>query len=93
MLSTGVIDKFLTVVNPSIFSYNVTYTIALKKNKLNKELFERIDLVGVIGYRFEVLGGVIGLGIGIKEEDEDKIHRVLDSLRPAIVGIIESRKL
>lgn len=64
---------------------------ALRKSKLNKELLERINLVGVIGYQFEVLGGVIGLGIGVKEEDEDKIQMLLDSLRPAIVGLIESR--
>ena len=36
-------------------------------------------------------GGVIGLGIGIKDEDEEKIQMLLDSLRPAIVGLIESR--
>ena len=52
---------------------------------------ERIGLVGVIGYRFEVLGGVIGFGIGVKEEDEDKIQLLLDSLRGANVGLIESR--
>jgi DNA-binding Lrp family transcriptional regulator len=90
MISSGVIDRFLTVVNPSIFGYSKTYTIALRKAKMNKELLERVDLVGVIGYRFEVLGGVMGLGIGIKEEDEDRIQILLDSLRPAIVGLIES---
>jgi DNA-binding Lrp family transcriptional regulator len=91
MLSSRIIDKFLTIVNPSIFGFNGTYVIALKKRKLNKELLERIGLVGVIEYRFEVLGGVMGLGIGIKEEDEEKIQMLLDSLRPAIVGMIESR--
>jgi DNA-binding Lrp family transcriptional regulator len=91
MLFSRIIDKFLTIVNPSIFGFSGTYVIALKKRKLNKELLERICLVGVIGYRFEVLGGVMGLGIGIKEEDEEKINMLLDSLRPAIVGMIESR--
>jgi DNA-binding Lrp family transcriptional regulator len=91
MLFSRIIDKFLTIVNPSIFGFSGTYVIALKKRKLNKELLERIGLVGVIGYRFEVLGGVMGLGIGIKEEDEEKIHMLIDSLRPAIVGMIESR--
>jgi hypothetical protein len=38
-----------------------------------------------------VLGGVIGLGICVKEGDEVKIQMLLDSQRPAIVGIIESR--
>ena len=91
MLFSRIIDKFLAIVNPSIFGFSGTYVIALKKRKLNKELLERICLVGVIGYRFEVLGGVMGLGIGIKEEDEEKINMLLDSLRPAIVGMIESR--
>jgi DNA-binding Lrp family transcriptional regulator len=91
MLSSRIIDRFLTIINPSIFGFSGTYVIALKKRKLNKELLERIALVGIIAYRFEVLGGVTGLGIGIKEEDEEKIHMLLDSLRPAIVGIIESR--
>jgi DNA-binding Lrp family transcriptional regulator len=91
MLSSRIIDRFLTIINPSIFGFSGTYVIALKKRKLNKELLERIGLVGVIAYRFEVLGGVMGLGIGIKEEDEDKLQMLLDSLRPAIVGLIESR--
>jgi len=84
MLSSRIIDRFLTIINPSIFGYSGTYVIALRKRKLSKELLERIGLVGVIGYRFEVLGGVIGLGIGIKDEDEEKIQMLLDSLRPAI---------
>jgi DNA-binding Lrp family transcriptional regulator len=91
MLSSKIIDRFLTMINPSIFGYSRTYVIALKKKRLNKELLERIGLVGIIGYRFEVLGGVMGLGIGIKEEDEEKIQILLDSLRPATVGLIESR--
>jgi DNA-binding Lrp family transcriptional regulator len=91
MLSSRIIDRFLTIINPSIFGYSGTYVIALRKRKLSKELLDRIRLVGVIGYRFEVLGGVIGLGIGIKEEEEEKIQILLDSLRPAIVGLIESR--
>lgn len=91
MVSSRIIDRFLTIINPSIFGFSGTYVVALKKRKLNKDLLERISLVGVIGYRFEVLGGVMGIGIGIKEEDEEKIQKLLDSLRPTIVGIIESR--
>jgi DNA-binding Lrp family transcriptional regulator len=91
MLSSSVIDRFITVINPSVFGYTRIYSIALKKSKLSKELLERISLVGIIGYRFEVLGGVTGLGIGVKEEDEDKIQLLLDSLRHAMVGLIESR--
>lgn len=91
MLSSGVIDRFLAVVNPSIIGYKVTYSIALSKTKLSQELIDRIHLVGDIQYRFEVLGGFIGFGIAVKEENEEKIQLLLDSLRPAIVGLIESR--
>jgi DNA-binding Lrp family transcriptional regulator len=90
MLSSGVIDRFLTVVNPSIVGYKETYTIALSKTKLSQELIDRISLVGDIQYRFEVLGGVIGFGIAVKEENEEKIKLLLGSLQPAIVGLIES---
>jgi DNA-binding Lrp family transcriptional regulator len=58
---------------------------------LSQEIIDRISLVGDIQYRFEVLGGVIGFGITAKEENEEKIQLLLDSLRSAIVGLIESR--
>jgi DNA-binding Lrp family transcriptional regulator len=91
MLSSGVIDRFVVVVNPSIVGYRETYTIALRKTKLSQELIDRISLVGDIQYRFEVLGGVIGFGIAVKEENEEKIQLLLGPLQPAIVGLIESR--
>jgi DNA-binding Lrp family transcriptional regulator len=90
MLSSGVIDKFVAVVNLSIVGCSRIYTVALRKSKLNQELVERIGLVGKIGYRFEVLGGVVGFGIGVNEENEDKMQMLLNSLQPAIVGMIES---
>ncbi|AFU57163.1 putative transcriptional regulator [Candidatus Nitrososphaera gargensis Ga9.2] len=37
-----------------------------------------------------MLSGVTGLGVGVRDEDEDKMQLLLDSLRPAIVGLIES---
>lgn len=91
MLSSGVIDRFIAVINPAVFGYSRTYAVALRKSMLSRELAERIGLVGVVGYRFEVLGGVAGFGIGVRDEEEDKAHLLLESLRPAIVGIIESR--
>jgi hypothetical protein len=43
----GVIDRFITVVNPSIFGYTRIYSIALRKSKLSTELLQRISLVGI----------------------------------------------
>lgn len=91
MLSAGIIDKFIAVVNPAVFGYSRTYAVALRKSMLSKEMAERIALVGVVGYRFEVLGGAVGFGVGVREEDEDKARMLLESLAPAIVGVIESR--
>jgi DNA-binding Lrp family transcriptional regulator len=91
MLAAKVIDRFLVRVNPSIIGYKRIYAFALRKNKLNQELLERINLVGDVQYQFEVMGGVLGFDIAIKEGTEDKIQLLLDSLRPALLGLIRSR--
>lgn len=91
MLAAKVIERFLARVNPSIIGYKRTYGFALRKNKVNQELLDRINLVGDIQYQFEVMGGVIGFDIAIKEGAEDKIDLLLNSLKPALLGLIRSR--
>jgi DNA-binding Lrp family transcriptional regulator len=91
MLTAKVIDRYLAKVNPSVMGYKRTYAVALRKNKLNLELLERIDLVGDIQHQFEVMGGVIGFDIAVREGTEEKIELLLDSLKPALLGVIRSR--
>jgi DNA-binding Lrp family transcriptional regulator len=91
MLAARVIEKFLARVNPSVIGYKRVYAFALRKNKLNQELLGRINLVGDVQYQFEVMGGVIGFDIAIKEGNEDKIDLLLNSLKPALLGVIRSR--
>ncbi len=91
MLAAKVIDRFLARVNPSIIGYKRTYGFALRKNKVNQELLDRINLVGDIQYQFEVMGGVIGFDIAIKDGTEDKIELLSNSLKPALLGLIQSR--
>jgi hypothetical protein len=87
---SGVIDKFITVVNPSIFGYTRIYSIALRKSKLSTELLQRIRLVGIIGYRFEVLGGVTGLGLGVGKKMKTRYeYYYIHCNRRGIVGLIE----
>lgn len=83
MLEARVIEKFIAFINPSVAGYHKTYSFALRKGMLNPELFERINLVGEIQYRFEVMGGVVGFAIAIREEDEDKMNycQTLSSLQ------------
>jgi DNA-binding Lrp family transcriptional regulator len=66
MLAAKIIEKFLTRLNPSVIGYKETCALALRKNELNQEVVERINLVGDIQYQFEVIGGVIGFDIAIK---------------------------
>jgi Lrp/AsnC family leucine-responsive transcriptional regulator len=91
MLAAKVIDRFLTRLNPSVIGYKETCAMALRKNELNQELIERIHLVGDIQYQFEVMGGVIGFDIAIKEGTEEKIELLLSSLKPVLLGVIRSR--
>src|ERR671915_1672064 len=91
MLAAKVIERFLARVNPSVIGYKRIYAFALRKNKVNQELLDRITLVGDIQYQFEVMGGVIGFDIAIKEGTEDKIELLYNSLKPALLGLIRSR--
>ena len=91
MLAAKVIERFLARVNPSVIGYKRIYAFALRKNKVKQELLDRINLVGDIQYQFEVMGGVIGFDIAIKEGTEDKIDLLLNSLKPALLGLIRSR--
>ena len=91
MLAAKVIERFLARVNPSVIGYKRIYAFALRKNKINQELLDRINLVGDIQYQFEVMGGVIGFDIAIKEGTEDKIELLYNSLKPALLGLIRSR--
>jgi DNA-binding Lrp family transcriptional regulator len=91
MLAARVIERFLTRLNPSVIGYNLICAFALRKNKLTQELLNRINLIGDIQYQFEVMGGVIGFDIALREGTEDKIELLLNSLRPALVGQIQSR--
>jgi DNA-binding Lrp family transcriptional regulator len=91
MLAAKVIERFLARVNPSVIGYKRIYAFALRKNKVNQELLDRINLVGDIQYQFEVMGGVIGFDIAIKEGTEDKIELLYNSLKPALLGLIRSR--
>ena len=42
MISGNVIERIITLVNPSILGYNMRCTFAIRKNKLNNEIIDRI---------------------------------------------------
>jgi DNA-binding Lrp family transcriptional regulator len=88
MISEKVIERFTVMVNPSIIRYKSTCSFALRKGIVNKDLIDKINLVGDIQYQFHVLGGVVGFLIAVREESEEKIELLLQSLNPAILGVI-----
>jgi DNA-binding Lrp family transcriptional regulator len=88
MISEKVIERFIVMVNPSIIGYKSTCTFALRKSKINKDLIDKINLVGDIQYQFHVLGGAIGFSIAVREGSEEKIELLLRSLQSAILGVV-----
>jgi hypothetical protein len=91
MLAVKVIEKFLAKLNPSVIGYEKTWAFALRKNELNQELVDRINLVGDIQCQFEVMGGVIGFDLAIKGGTEDKVELLLSPLKSELLGLIQSR--
>ncbi|MDQ3971545.1 MAG: winged helix-turn-helix transcriptional regulator [Thermoproteota archaeon] len=87
MISAKVIERFIVLVDPSILGYKTTCTFTLKRNVVNKDLIDRISLVGDVQYKFHVLGGAMGFSIVVREGSEDKIELLLKSLQPAILGV------
>jgi DNA-binding Lrp family transcriptional regulator len=88
MISAKVIERFIVLVNLSILGYTATCAFALRKNMVNKDLIDKINLVGDMQYQFHVLGGAIGFSIAVREESEEKIELLLQSLQPAILGVV-----
>jgi DNA-binding Lrp family transcriptional regulator len=88
MVREKVISRFIVFVDPSILGYKITCTFAIRKNKLNQDVLDKINLVGDIKYRFSVIGGVEGLSIGVRQSSEDKLHLLLESLKSSIMGVM-----
>ena len=87
MISAKVIERFIVLIDPSILGYKTICTFTLKRNVVNKDLIDRISLVGDVQYKFHVLGGAMGFSIVVREGSEDKIELLLKSLQPAILGV------
>lgn len=87
MTTSKVIERLITLVNPSILGYKKICNFAIKKDMVSKEAIDRISLVGDIHYQYYVMGGVEGFIIMVNEGSDEKIELLLKSLQPAIVGV------
>ena len=88
MMKEKVINRFVVFVDPSILGYKITCTFSIRKNKLNQDILDKINLVGDIIYQFSVIGGVEGFSIGVSESSEDKLELLLKSLKSYMLGVM-----
>jgi DNA-binding Lrp family transcriptional regulator len=88
MVKEKVISRFIVLVDPSILGYKITCTFAIRKNKLNQDILDKINLLGDIKYRFSVIGGVEGFSIGVRQSTEDKLQLLLESLKSSLMGLM-----
>jgi DNA-binding Lrp family transcriptional regulator len=88
MMKEKVINRFVVFVDPSILGYKITCAFSIRKNKLNQDILDKINLVGDIIYQFSVIGGVEGFSIGVRESSEDKLGLLLESLQSSTLGVM-----
>jgi Lrp/AsnC family leucine-responsive transcriptional regulator len=88
MVKEKVINRFIVFIDPSILGYRITFTFAIRKNKLNQDIIDKIKLIGDIIYQFSVIGGVEGFSIGVRESSEDKLELLLESLKSSMLGVL-----
>lgn len=89
MVSSGVIHKFVVVVNPALFDYEkLCFLIVRKIDKTIKEqdLFKRISLLGDVFISVKPLeGGASLFMLFVRSGAEDKLVTLAELLKPAEV--------
>lgn len=88
MLSNGVIQKFVVLINPILFGYEKLCVLIVKNiNKTTKEqdIFKKLSLLGdLVAYSEELEGSYI-FRLYVKDITQYKIETVTDLLKPATV--------
>lgn len=85
MLSTGVIQDFSTVINPAAFGYSKLCHLAIRDSKTLRETLNRLKLLGEPVMKLDCIGGISVIVLAIREQEEDKIQLLSETLKPAIV--------
>jgi DNA-binding Lrp family transcriptional regulator len=88
MISNGVIQKFIVLINPIIFGYEKLCVLIVKNvDKATKEqdIFKKLSLLGDLVAYSEDLEGSYILRLYVKDVTQNKIDTVIDLLKPATV--------
>lgn len=95
MIASGVINRFIVLVDPSALGYSRVVSFALKKDLIDKETIEKIKQIGDIQFEFTVLGGVKGFSLLTKDESQshNRVENMVRFLQPALLGAIVQDQL
>jgi Lrp/AsnC family transcriptional regulator for asnA, asnC and gidA len=85
MLSTGVIQDFSTVINPAAFRYSKLCHLTVRDSKTLRETLNRLKLLGEPVMKLDCIGGISVIVLAIREQEEEKIQLLSETLKPAIV--------
>ena len=86
MLSNGVIQRFVVLINPLIFGYEKLCVLIVKnidKTTKEQDIFKKLSLLGdLVAYSEELQGSYI-FRLYVKDITQSKIETVTDLLKPA----------
>jgi len=85
MISTGVIEKFIVIISPSVLGYRKECFIVVSKRRDKQNVLNNLRLLGEVILEVESLGGVSAFKLVIQEDMEHKIQFLADALKPALV--------
>jgi DNA-binding Lrp family transcriptional regulator len=90
MVSKGIIQKFVVIVNPAIFGYEKhCFLIVRNIDKIiNKEegyIFNQLNLLGDVRVYAKQLGGDAIFSLLVRPEAEEKIYLITNLLKPATI--------
>jgi DNA-binding Lrp family transcriptional regulator len=90
MISSGVIEKFVVLVNPIIFGYEKLCVLIVKnidKAIREQDIFKKISLLGdIVAYSEELEGSYI-FRLYVKDITQYKVEAVTDLLKPAEIKV------
>jgi DNA-binding Lrp family transcriptional regulator len=85
MVSTGVIQKFLVSISPSVLGYKKECLIVVRNRGQKKEVLNNLKLLGDVVLEVQSLGGFSAFRLIIRSDSEDKVQFLADAIKPAVV--------
>ena len=85
MIDEGAIVRFLANVKLEAFGYDLIYAVVSHGSEQEKEILQKVKLVGDTFMVMNCVGGVTVLGLAVKGELEKKMELVKTFLEPAVV--------